>query len=84
MIILSDEIVGHTREKIRISADLEVVARQKPRKPPETYKPYEALESGLLDGMPAFGQGYKLLIDGQCHNETAIAPAMIRLSAASW
>lgn len=70
VIILSDEIVGHTREKIQISADITVVARKKPRKPPETYKPYEPLESGLLDGMPAFGQGYKLLIDGQCHNET--------------
>jgi len=69
VIILSDEIVGHTREKIRISADPEVVARKKPTKPPETYKPFEPLESGLLDGMPAFGQGYKLLIDGQCHNE---------------
>ena len=25
--------------------------------------------SGLLDGMPAFGQGYNLLIDGQLHYE---------------
>jgi 2-oxoglutarate ferredoxin oxidoreductase subunit alpha len=70
VIILSDEIVGHTREKIQISPDMEVVERKKPRKPPGTYKPYEPLESGLLDGMPAFGQGYKLLIDGQCHDET--------------
>ncbi|MBN2568683.1 MAG: 2-oxoacid:acceptor oxidoreductase subunit alpha, partial [Deltaproteobacteria bacterium] len=69
VIILSDEIVGHTREKIRISPDVEIVERTKPSKPPETYKPYEPLESGLLDGMPAFGQGYKLLIDGQCHDE---------------
>lgn len=69
VIILSDEIVGHAREKIRISTDVEVVERKRPRNPPGTYKPYEPLESGLLDGMPAFGQGYKLLIDGQCHNE---------------
>ena len=70
VIILSDEIVGHTREKIRISSKADVVARRQPRTPAETYKPYEPLESGLLDGMPAFGQGYKLLIDGQCHDET--------------
>lgn len=68
VIILSDEIVGHTREKIRISTNPEVVERTRPQTPPESYKPYEPLESGLLDGMPAFGQGYKLLIDGQCHD----------------
>ena len=70
VIILSDEIVGHTREKIHISSNAEVVERAQPRKSPETYKPYEPLASGLLEGMPAFGQGYKLLVDGQCHDET--------------
>ena len=70
VIILSDEIVGHTREKIQISSKADVVARTQPGEPAETYKPYEPLESGLLDGMPAFGQGYKLLVDGQCHDET--------------
>jgi len=70
VIVLSDEIVGHTREKIRISADVEVVERRKPQAAPGAYKPYEPLASGLLDGMPAFGDGYKLLVDGQCHDET--------------
>lgn len=67
VIVLSDEIVGHTREKLVIPADIDVRRRQKPKAPPSRYQPYKPLASGLLDGMPAFGQGYKLLIDGQLH-----------------
>ena len=70
VIILSDEIVGHTREKIRIPADIFVRERKGPMASPEQYRPYAPLESGLLDGMPAFGQGYRLLVDGQLHDET--------------
>jgi 2-oxoglutarate ferredoxin oxidoreductase subunit alpha len=70
VILLTDEIVGHTREKLRIPAVTTVVERKKPLASPETYKPYEPLPSGLLDGMPAFGQGYNVLVDGQLHDET--------------
>jgi 2-oxoglutarate ferredoxin oxidoreductase subunit alpha len=69
VIILSDEIVSHTREKIRIPEAIEVVERQKPKASAKDYKPYKPLSSGLLDGMPAFGQGFNLLIDGQLHDE---------------
>jgi len=71
-IVLSDEIVGHTREKLRIPSKVEVLARRKPRASAEGYKPYKAFKSGLLDGMPSFGQGYKALIDGQLHDERGI------------
>ncbi|MFZ5651744.1 MAG: 2-oxoacid:acceptor oxidoreductase subunit alpha [Bacillota bacterium] len=66
--VLSDEIVGHTREKVRITCDLKPVERKKPLVK-ENYKPYRAGADGLLDGMPAFNEGYKLLIDGQLHDE---------------
>jgi 2-oxoglutarate ferredoxin oxidoreductase subunit alpha len=69
-IVLSDEIVGHTREKLRIPPDMVVVEREKPEASPENYVPYAPDESGLLDGMPTFGQGYNLLVDGQLHDET--------------
>ena len=69
VIILSDEIVGHTREKLRIPEKIEIFKRQKPKAPPESYKAYEPLATGLLDGMPTFGQGYNVLVDGQLHNE---------------
>ncbi|MBW2408833.1 MAG: 2-oxoacid:acceptor oxidoreductase subunit alpha [Deltaproteobacteria bacterium] len=69
-VVLSDEIVGHTREKLRIPAQIFVQQRQKPKAPPKSYFPDAPYAAGLLDGMPAFGQGYKLLVDGQLHDET--------------
>jgi 2-oxoglutarate ferredoxin oxidoreductase subunit alpha len=72
VIVLSDEIISHTREKIRIPEHIEVVERQPPKSPAKTYKAYKPLSSGLLDGMPAFGNNYNLLIDGQLHDEAGI------------
>lgn len=65
--VLSDEIVGHTREKVRIPTDLAPVERKQPAR--DNFEPYKAMENGLLDGMPAFNQGYNLLIDGQLHDQ---------------
>jgi len=67
--VLSDEIIGHTREKVRIPQGLAPVERQKPRAEKKNYWPFKAGPDGLLDGMPAFNEGYKLLIDGQLHDE---------------
>ncbi len=67
--VLSDEIIGHTREKVRIPRGLAPVERKKPRAEKENYRPFKAGPDGLLDGMPAFNEGYKLLIDGQLHDE---------------
>lgn len=64
--VLTDEIIGHTREKVHIPKDLNPVKRKKPELK-DDYKTFEAREDGLLDGMPAFNEGYKLLIDGQLH-----------------
>lgn len=72
VIILSDEIVGHTREKMRIPEQIQIVPRRKPLLPPEEYVPFRAGANGLLAGMPAFNQGYGLLIDGQLHDEHGI------------
>lgn len=66
--VLSDEIIGHTREKVLIPDGLAAIKRQKP-KTSENYQPFKAGADGLLDGMPAFNEGYKLLIDGQLHGE---------------
>lgn len=67
--VLSDEIVGHTREKVRFHRQVEVVERRRPTRK-DRYLPYEPLPSGLLDGMPAFNEGYRVLVDGQLHDET--------------
>jgi len=72
VIVLSDEIIGHTREKIRIPADVEVIPRQRPPGSPEEYIPFRPGSKGLLKGMPAFNQGYGILVDGQIHDEMGI------------
>jgi len=72
VIVLSDEIIGHTREKIRIPGKVEVIPRKKPAMPPEAYVPFRPGTNGLLEGMPAFNQGYGILVDGQIHDEMGI------------
>lgn len=66
--VLSDEIVGHTREKVLLDPGVEVIPRKRP--PKEGYLPYRPGPDGLLPGMPAFNEGYRLLVDGQLHDET--------------
>lgn len=69
VIVLSDEIIGHTREKVRIPAEVERVKRKPPSLPPGSYVPFREKTGGLLDGMPTFNQGYELLVDGQIHDQ---------------
>ncbi|MCK4547272.1 MAG: 2-oxoacid:acceptor oxidoreductase subunit alpha [Candidatus Eisenbacteria sp.] len=71
VVLLLDEVVGHMREKVEITApeDLEVVNREKPGMPPEEYLPYS--HSGTdLNPMPAFGDGYRYHVTGLAHDET--------------
>ena len=72
VILLSDEIVGHTREKVRIPEQVEVVPRTKPESSSRDYIPFRPTSRGFLDGMPAFNQGYGILVDGQLHDEFGI------------
>ncbi len=70
VIVLSDEIVGHTREILRIPKKIDIRERRPPKTDPDHFLQYQAQSSGLLDNMPSFGQGYHLLVDGQLHDET--------------
>jgi 2-oxoglutarate ferredoxin oxidoreductase subunit alpha len=72
VIVLTDEIVGHTREKVRIPERVEAARRRRPPQPPEAYVPFRPNGEGLLEGMPAFNQGYGVLVDGQLHDEQGI------------
>ena len=72
VIILTDEIVGHTREKVRIPENVEAIPRRRPPQPPGSYIPFRPNGEGLLEGMPAFNQGYGVLVDGQLHDERGI------------
>jgi len=69
VIILSDEIVAHTREKILLPPpdEVEVVDRVKPTMPPEWYIPYEDTPRGVPPMAP-FGEGYRYHVTGLVHD----------------
>lgn len=71
VILLSDEIVGHMRERIAIPArgELEVEDRHKPVCPPGSYKPYD-VSKGDVPPMANFGEGYRCHVTGLCHDAT--------------
>lgn len=69
VIILSDEIVAHTREKIVLPPPeaIEVVDRVQPTMPPEWYIPYEDTPRGVPPMAP-FGAGYRYHVTGLVHD----------------
>ncbi len=70
VIILSDEIVGHTRERVVVSGGASVVGRKKPL-PGEPYAPFRGEPSnGGVPYRANFGEGHAILVDGQLHDET--------------
>jgi len=69
VIILSDEVVAHTREKIYLPhpGEIEVLDRIRPNTPPEWYIPYEDNPRGVPP-MGIFGDGYCYLVTGLIHD----------------
>jgi len=70
VVLLSDEVVSHTRETITLPfpQDIEIVDRMTPSVPPEWYVPYEDNSTGIPD-MAAFGEGYRYHVTGLVHDE---------------
>ncbi len=70
VILLSDEIIGHMREKIIIpqEGDIPIFNRKKPDVPPEEYKPFKGKED-YVPPMAEFGSGYRYHVTGLSHNE---------------
>lgn len=69
VIILSDEVVAHTREKVQLPhpEEIEIFDRIKPNMPPEWYIPYEDTPRGVPP-MAAFGEGYRYHVTGLIHD----------------
>ncbi len=69
VIILSDEIVAHTREVLTINQNqpIEVVGRIHPNMPPEWYIPYEDNSRGVPP-MASMGDGYRHHVTGLAHD----------------
>lgn len=68
VMVMSDEIAGHMREKIAIPDTVDIVPRKMPEEEPETFLPYKA-EPDSAPPMPPFGAGYKMHITGLTHDE---------------
>lgn len=68
VILASDEVIAHMREKIEIPDEVEVINRKKPSGPPGEYKPYKA-DDDLIPPLASFGEGYHFNITGLTHNE---------------
>jgi 2-oxoglutarate ferredoxin oxidoreductase subunit alpha len=71
VILLTDEVVGHMREKIEIPApgELEVFDRIVPE-PNTDYKAYRVDEGDIVPKMAPFGAGYRYHVTGLFHDET--------------
>lgn len=69
VIILADEVVAHTREKISIphAEEIEVFNRIRPTMPPDWYIPYEDNSRGVPP-MGIFGDGYRYHVTGLVHD----------------
>ncbi len=69
VILLADEVVAHTREKIYLprSEEVEVIDRIKPNMPPDWYIPYEDNSRGVPP-MSVFGDGYRYHVTGLIHD----------------
>lgn len=69
VIILADEVVAHTREKIHLPhpEQLQVIDRIRPNMPPDWYIPYEDNSRGVPP-MSAFGDGYRYHVTGLVHD----------------
>jgi len=71
VMILSDEIIGHMREKVVVpeKEDVDLVSVGLPDVPPEQYNPYN-YTSGKVTPLAPMGEGYRYHVTGLIHGET--------------
>ena len=71
VILLIDEITGHTTERVIIpdASEIEIIDRVKPDGDPDNYLPYRLTDS-CIPVLAPFGTGYRYHVTGLCHNET--------------
>jgi len=70
VLVMSDEVVGHMYERVTIDPDrVEIVERRRPTKPPGEFLPYEPGPDLVPQGMPIFGDGYRVHVTGLTHDE---------------
>ena len=68
VLIMTDEIIGHMREKIVVPDQVHTVDRKRPTVAPDQWIPYRADEDDVPP-MAAFGDGYRWHVTGLTTNE---------------
>ena len=71
VVVLLDEIVGHTSEKVELPevSEIEIIERQKGDPKNKDYLPYKHTNSDIPP-MISFGEGIRFHVTGLCHDET--------------
>jgi 2-oxoglutarate ferredoxin oxidoreductase subunit alpha len=70
VILLADEMVAHTREKVILpeASEVEVIDRRRPTVPPDWYIPYKT-DGSHIPVLADLGQGYRYHVTGLVHDE---------------
>jgi 2-oxoglutarate ferredoxin oxidoreductase subunit alpha len=70
VIVLTDEIIAHLWEKVRLpgSWELQIIERKKPKGDPRSYETFQETPD-LVPPMARLGDGYAVLVEGQLHDE---------------
>jgi 2-oxoglutarate ferredoxin oxidoreductase subunit alpha len=68
IIVVYDEVIGHTREVVDLPSQVDVEERLRPECAPADYRPKAANEEGIAP-LPAFGDGYRFHLTGLTHDE---------------
>lgn len=70
VILLTDEVVGHMRERVELppAGELTLIDRKRPDGPRESYVPFRAGPDGV-PLMADFGTGYRYHVTGLTHDE---------------
>ena len=70
VLVMTDEVVGHMFERVTIDPDtIELVERRPPNAPPDEFLLYRPGENLVPQGMPTFGDGYRVHVTGLTHDE---------------
>ena len=70
-LVLADEAIGHLRESILVSKDLEIRNRKKIKGGP----PFDTDEEDGVPSMPGFGEGVQLSVTGSTHDGWGVRKA---------
>ena len=78
VVVLSDAVVAHLREKVRVPRpeEVKVEGRKRPRSPDD--KPFGYDGDDPVPPMPFFGEGYNLLITGSTHKADGVRDTVHR------